>query len=124
MTNKFKNRSNFLVITPHFLAKLVEKWYSYYVKNLKKEKLNMKNKKKSIFLASAILGSVALVSVGFASWVITSTPEPHAETGEIVVDTVEDKRISFVADSLHGLTIKTKLSMVEKLQRIQLLIHG
>lgn len=59
----------------------------------------MKNKKKSIFLASAILGSVALVSVGFASWVITSTPKPHAETGEIVVDTVEEKRISFVADS-------------------------
>ena len=69
----------------------------------------MKNKKKSIFLASAILGSVALVSVGFASWVITSTPEPHAETGEIVVDTVEDKRISFVADSFAWTNNQNKI---------------
>ena len=32
----------------------------------------MKMKRKGILLASAILGSVAIVSTGFAAWVITS----------------------------------------------------
>ena len=54
----------------------------------------MKMKRKGIILASAILGSVAVVSTGFAAWVISS-PTTTTETGNIQVETVTDNRTSF-----------------------------
>lgn len=48
----------------------------------------MKNKRKGIVLAASILGSVAIVSTGFASWVITRTNTQAAE-GTINVDTID-----------------------------------
>lgn len=53
----------------------------------------MKNKRKSIILAVSILGSVAIVSTGFAAWVISAPATANAE-GNVSVDTVEDKRYS------------------------------
>lgn len=60
----------------------------------------MKKNKKSVFLVSSILGCTALVSVGFAAWVITGSPAEHEVTGgTIQVDTVDNKVVSFVTAS-------------------------
>lgn len=60
----------------------------------------MKKNKKSVFLVSSILGCTALVSVGFAAWVITGSPAEHEVTGgTIQVDTVDDNVVSFVTAS-------------------------
>lgn len=56
----------------------------------------MKNKRKSIILAASILGSVAIVSTGFAAWVITIDKGTTA-TGNIEVDTVSDGSIVLTA---------------------------
>lgn len=61
----------------------------------------MRNKRKGILMASAILGSAAIVSTGFAAWVITSEPETTA-TGNIDVDTVHDDRILVNATWVDG----------------------
>ena len=53
----------------------------------------MRNKRKGILMASAILGSAAIVSTGFAAWVITSSTTETA-TGNIEVDAVNDNRLS------------------------------
>ena len=53
----------------------------------------MRNKRKGILMASAILGSAAIVSTGFAAWVITINTSADA-SGTIDVDTVSDKTIS------------------------------
>lgn len=58
----------------------------------------MKKNKKSVFLVSSILGCTALVSVGFAAWMITTTPDPVTLNGDIIVETVTDTNISFVQD--------------------------
>ena len=58
----------------------------------------MKKNKKSIFLVSSILGGTALISVGFATWLITTTPDPLVLDGSIVVETVAEKNIAFVKD--------------------------
>ncbi len=58
----------------------------------------MRNKRKGILMASAILGSAAIVSTGFAAWVV-STNVTETATGNIEVDTVNDERIEFVKDS-------------------------
>ena len=54
----------------------------------------MRNKRKGILMASAILGSAAIVSTGFAAWVV-STNVTETATGNIEVDTVTDNRIKF-----------------------------
>ena len=54
----------------------------------------MKLKSKGILLASAILGSVAIVSTGFAAWVITSPSTSSTATGNIQVETVTDERVT------------------------------
>lgn len=60
----------------------------------------MKKNKKSVFLVSSILGCTALVSVGFAAWVITGSPAEHEVTGgTIQVDTVDNNVVSFVTAS-------------------------
>ena len=61
----------------------------------------MKMKRKGIILASAILGSVAVVSTGFAAWVI-STPKTTEATGNIQVETVTDDRTSFTVAFADG----------------------
>lgn len=58
----------------------------------------MKMKRKGILLASAILGSVAIVSTGFAAWVITSPSVSTEAQGNIQVETVKDDRVSFQVD--------------------------
>lgn len=50
----------------------------------------MRNKRKGILMACSILGSAAIVSTGFAAWVIT-IEDTEVATGNIQVDTVEDK---------------------------------
>lgn len=54
----------------------------------------MKMKRKGIILASAILGSVAVVSTGFAAWVITSNQVTATPTGNILVETVTSESYS------------------------------
>ena len=56
----------------------------------------MKLKSKGILLASAILGSVAIVSTGFAAWVITSPSTSSTANGNIQVETVTDERVNLV----------------------------
>lgn len=56
----------------------------------------MRNKRKGILMASAILGSAAIVSTGFAAWVITVEASAEA-SGQIDVDTVSDERITLTA---------------------------
>ena len=58
----------------------------------------MRNKRKGILMASAILGSAAIVSTGFAAWVITAQESAEA-TGQIDVDTVSDERITLKAEN-------------------------
>lgn len=54
----------------------------------------MRNKRKGILMAAAILGSAAIVSTGFAAWVVTLNQTTSID-GNIEVDTVTDNRISF-----------------------------
>ena len=57
----------------------------------------MRNKRKGILMATAILGSAAIVSTGFAAWVITAPSATFAE-GNIEVDTVTDNRVKMTAE--------------------------
>ena len=52
----------------------------------------MRNKRKGIVLAASILGSIAIVSTGFASWVI-SAPASAQTAGDFKVEMVDDKRV-------------------------------
>ena len=47
-------------------------------------------------MVSSILGCTALISVGFAAWVITGSPATKEATGTIQVDTVDNNIVSFV----------------------------
>ena len=53
----------------------------------------MRNKRKGILMACSILGSAAIVSTGFAAWVV-STNVTETATGNIEVDEVLDKRVT------------------------------
>lgn len=53
----------------------------------------MRNKRKGILMACSILGSAAIVSTGFAAWVITA-PQEQTATGNIDVDSVRDDRLT------------------------------
>lgn len=53
-------------------------------------------KRKNILLAASLFGSVAIVSTGFAAWVITGNATQTAQ-GTVTVDTVKDERYSFTA---------------------------
>ena len=61
----------------------------------------MRNKRKGILMASAILGSAAIVSTGFAAWVVSTNVTQEA-TGNIEVDTVTDNRIKFTTPTWTG----------------------
>ena len=61
----------------------------------------MRNKRKGILMASAILGSAAIVSTGFAAWIIT-TPAEETAQGTIAVDTVSDNRVKLSVDWTTG----------------------
>lgn len=61
----------------------------------------MRNKRKGILMASAILGSAAIVSTGFAAWVITA-PTETSQTGNITIDTVSDNRVKMTAEWADG----------------------
>ena len=50
-------------------------------------------KRKTMTLVLCLLAALALVSVGFASWVISADANKTV-SGNIKVDTVEDKRLS------------------------------
>lgn len=59
----------------------------------------MRNKRKGILMASAILGSAAIVSTGFAAWVV-STNVTETATGNIEVDIVNDNRVTISTPKL------------------------
>ncbi len=61
----------------------------------------MRNKRKGILMASAILGSAAIVSTGFAAWVV-STNVTQGATGNIEVDDVKDKRVTMTTPTFVG----------------------
>lgn len=56
----------------------------------------MRNKRKGILMAAAILGSAAIVSTGFAAWVVTLNNSTDV-TGNIQVDAVDNQSISLSA---------------------------
>ena len=58
-------------------------------------------KRKSLTMILCLLTCLSLVGVGFASWVI-SAGDKEVVTGNIVVDTVEDKRIELTVTPLSG----------------------
>lgn len=64
----------------------------------------MRNKRKGIMMAAAILGSAAIISTGFAAWVITSDTSTPA-TGNIDVDSVNDDRLSLDSSWKNGNTV-------------------
>lgn len=61
-------------------------------------------KRRTLTLTLCILACVALIGVGFASWVITNDVAGTAE-GQILVDAVDDQT--------HEITIKTDMSQVK-----------
>lgn len=63
----------------------------------------MRNKRKGILMACSILGSAAIVSTGFAAWVVTSEATAEA-TGNIQVDTVKDERVALTYTWKNGTT--------------------
>lgn len=62
-------------------------------------------KRKTMTLVLCLLAALALVSVGFASWVISAGDSKKAD-GNITVDTVEDKRLKIDVAWVDGSTIK------------------
>lgn len=58
-------------------------------------------KRKTLTLTLSILACLALIGVGFASWVISAGKSATA-TGNIVVDDVSDKRISLTYEWVEG----------------------
>ena len=58
-------------------------------------------KRKTLTLTLSILACLALIGVGFASWVISAGKSTTA-TGNIVVDDVSDKRISLSYEWVDG----------------------
>ena len=64
----------------------------------------MRNKRKGILMASAILGSAAIVSTGFAAWVIT-VEDTEDVIGNIEVDKVEDRSHIITPDLGNDLTV-------------------
>lgn len=65
----------------------------------------MRNKRKGILMASAILGSAAIVSTGFAAWVITVNESDEA-IGQIQVEEVRDETITLKAANLSTPAVK------------------
>ena len=69
------------------------------VQGKEKEKMKRKNSKKSGIIAAVVgLSAVSLVSVGFASWIISAGDSATIE-GTIQVDTVEDHRFNILNKS-------------------------
>ena len=58
-------------------------------------------KRKTMTLVLCLLAALALVSVGFASWVISADAN-EAKTGNITVDTVTDQRLSLEVSLATG----------------------
>lgn len=58
-------------------------------------------KRKTLTLTLSILACLALIGVGFASWII-SAEKTETVTGNIVVDDVSDKRISLTYEWVDG----------------------
>lgn len=61
----------------------------------------MRNKRKGIVLAASILGSIAIVSTGFASWVI-SAPTSAEASGNVAVEAVADNRLVALVETVEG----------------------
>ena len=70
-------------------------------------------KRKTMTLVLCLLAALALVSVGFASWVISADANKTV-SGNIKVDTVEDKRLSAdVALSVQEIVFGTPTATIE-----------
>ena len=61
-------------------------------------------KRKTLTLTLCLLACFAVISVGFAAWIITNDAREEV-TGNIQVDTVTDSRLSIEIDSEAGSTI-------------------
>ena len=59
----------------------------------------MKRKNKNVLLITALFGSLAIASTGFAAWIITGDNSTSA-TGNVVVETAEDQRLTVIAEFL------------------------
>ena len=59
----------------------------------------MKRKNKNVWLITAVFGSLAIASTGFAAWIITGDDSTEA-TGNVVVETAEDQRLTLSAEFL------------------------
>lgn len=55
-------------------------------------------KRKTMTLVLCLLAALALVSVGFASWVISADATDNVE-GQIIVETVDDRRLTITAST-------------------------
>ena len=59
----------------------------------------MKRKNKNVWIITAVFGSIAIASTGFAAWIITGDHSTEA-TGNVVVETAEDQRLTLSAEFL------------------------
>lgn len=55
--------------------------------------------KKNLVMFTSVFASLAILSTGFAAWVISGGEEQTKEIGDIVVDTVQDNRHKLTIDS-------------------------
>ena len=67
-------------------------------------------KRRTLTLMICLLSVLSLVSVGFASWIITANDTQEAE-GNIEIETVTDKRV-FIVESTTGAGIKASNNIV------------
>ncbi len=67
-------------------------------------------KRKTLTLAISVFALLAIISVGFASWVITRTDDDVNLEGSISVDTVEDKDLGLSAKWVRSLTDQTEVT--------------
>lgn len=59
----------------------------------------MKRKNKNVWLITAVFGSLAIASTGFAAWIITGDSSASVDAN-VVVETASDKRLTVTAEFL------------------------
>ena len=62
--------------------------------------------KKNLVMFTSVFASLAILSTGFAAWVISGGDEKTEEIGDIVVDTVTDNRHTITVEKATGETGK------------------
>ena len=59
----------------------------------------MKRKNNNVWIVSAVFGSLAIASTGFAAWIITGGDQKSVDTN-VVVETAEDQRLKLTVEFL------------------------